>query len=208
MPYIYKITNKINNKIYIGQTSHLSIQERFSEHIRDSKKERCEKKPLYDAMNKYGIENFEIEEIEQVSNGEIANEREQFWIKKLRTYIGFFDCNGYNATLGGDSKRIYNYQEIAQKYLELKNERAVCDFFNCDRETVVKACKENNVEIKRNLFKQGVRRIDKNGNIKDYLSITDAAKDIPNKNIETARKNISRAINRGSLGYGFFWQKI
>lgn len=34
---------------------------------------------------------------------------------------------------------------------------------------------------------------------------TDAAKDIPNKDPETARKNISRAINRGSLGYNFHW---
>ena len=125
MPYIYKITNKINNKIYIGKTSHSSIEERFKEHIRDSRKTRYEKRPLYDAMNKYGVENFSIEQIEQVKNDEIASEREQFWIEKLRTYIGFSDCNGYNATLGGDSKRYYNYTEIAKKYLELKSEKEV-----------------------------------------------------------------------------------
>ena len=120
MPYIYKITNKINNKIYIGKTSHSSIEERFKEHIRDSRKTRCEKRPLYDAMNKYGVENFSIEQIEQVKNDEIASEREQFWIEKLRTYIGFSDCNGYNATLGGDSKRYYNYTEIAKKIFRIK----------------------------------------------------------------------------------------
>ena len=205
MPYIYKITNKINNKIYIGKTSHSSIEERFKEHIRDSRKTRYEKRPLYDAMNKYGVENFSIEQIEQVKNDEIASEREQFWIEKLRTYIGFSDCNGYNATLGGDSKRYYNYTEIAKKYLELKSEKEVCEYFSCDSKVVRKACAENGIEIALKTNSKKIRRIDKNGEIKDYASITDAAKDIPNKDPETARKNISRAINRGSLGYNFRW---
>lgn len=205
MPYIYKITNKINNKIYIGKTSHSSIEERFKEHIRDSRKTRYEKRPLYDAMNKYGVENFSIEQIEQVKNDEIASEREQFWIEKLRTYIGFSDCNGYNATLGGDSKRYYNYTEIVKKYLELKSEKEVCEYFSCDPKVVRKACAENGIEIALKTNSKKIRRIDKNGEIKDYASITDAAKDIPNKDPETARKNISRAINRGSLGYNFHW---
>lgn len=205
MPYIYKITNKINNKIYIGKTSHSSIEERFKEHIRDSRKTRYEKRPLYDAMNKYGVENFSIEQIEQVKNDEIASEREQFWIEKLRTYIGFSDCNGYNATLGGDSKRYYNYTEIAKKYLELKSEKEVCEYFSCDSKVVRKACAENGIEIALKTNSKKIRRIDKNGEIKDYASITDAAKDIPNKDPETARKNISRAINRSSLGYNFRW---
>ena len=102
MAYIYKIVNKINNKIYIGKTSS-TVEERFKEHCNDSKKIRCEKRPLYDAMNKYGIDKFYIEMIEQVPNDEIASQREMYWIKTLRTYIGFQDCNGYNATLGGDS---------------------------------------------------------------------------------------------------------
>ena len=40
-----------------------SVTKRFQEHCRDYKKERCEKRPLYDAMNKYGIENFVVEEL-------------------------------------------------------------------------------------------------------------------------------------------------
>ena len=204
MAYIYKIINLSNGKLYIGKTSS-SIEERFKQHIKDSKKERYEKRPLYDAMNKYGVENFIVEQIEQVKNDEIASEREQFWIEKLRTYIGFSDCNGYNATLGGDSKRYYNYTEIAKKYLELKSEKEVCEYFSCDPKVVRKACAENGIEIALKTNSKKIRRIDKNGEIKDYASITDAAKDIPNKDPETARKNISRAINRGSLGYNFHW---
>ena len=42
---IYKITNNINNKAYIGKTLN-SLEHRFNEHKRDSRKESCEKRPL------------------------------------------------------------------------------------------------------------------------------------------------------------------
>ena len=132
MPYIYKITNLINQKLYIGKTSLPSIQDRMYEHIRDSKKVRHEKRPLYDAMNKYGIENFKIEEIEQVENDDIASQREQYWIKKLRTFVGFEDCVGYNATLGGDSRRLYDYSLLAKEYTTLGTLKAVAAKYNCD----------------------------------------------------------------------------
>ena len=94
-------------------------------------------------MNKYGIEHFSIEELEEC-NESIINEREQYWIQKLNTY----GKTGYNATLGGDSKHYYNYQEIADKYLELQSIKAVCDYFQCDYRTVKAACYEYKIEIK------------------------------------------------------------
>ena len=208
MSYIYKIVNSINNKMYIGKTS-FPIEKRFQEHISASKKERCEKRPLYYAMNKYGIENFFIEEIEEVENDDIACQREQYWIKKLRTYIGYEDCVGYNATLGGDSRRLYDYEEISKKYIELQSVKETCKFFNCDKLVVNLACEENNVTILDGRQRRQVRRynIDKT-EYKDYPSITEAAKDIPNKPIETARKNISRAINKGLSAYGYYWKRI
>ena len=188
MPYIYKITNLINNKVYIGKTSH-------------------EKRPLYDAFNKYGIENFSIEEIEQVENDDIASEREKYWIQYYNSYVGFNNCNGYNATLGGDSKHLYNYFELSQAYLKLGSSKAVCQQYNCDTKTVAQACKENNIEIKINPNKKEIQRI-KSDEIIIYSSITEAAKSIPNKTIEAARKNISRALNRGSTAYGYKWEYV
>ena len=207
MAYIYKIVNDINGKIYIGKTSN-TVEERFKEHIQDSKKKRCEKRPLYDAMNKYGIENFRIEQIEEVKNDKIASEREQFWINQLRTYIGFIDCNGYNATLGGDSKRYYDYQEIANKYMELKNQKETAKFFNCDVETVRKACVENNIEIissqqiAKDRQKKCVQMYDLNENfIQEFETMKDAAiwvienKLTTSNKIDGVRSSIRKACN-------------
>lgn len=111
MGYIYCITNIINNKRYVGKTL-FTIQERFQEHCKDSRKERCEKRPLYDAMNKYGVENFIVEELEYVKDENILSEREVYWIKELETY----GSKGYNATKGGDGTQLYDYQEIIELY--------------------------------------------------------------------------------------------
>ena len=72
--------------------------------MKDFKKERCEKRPLYNAMNKYGPENFSIEQIEEC-NSDIVNEQEIYWIE----FYGSFK-NGYNATFGGDGKHYADYE--------------------------------------------------------------------------------------------------
>lgn len=94
MGFIYKITNTINNKIYIGQTTK-TIQERFNNHIKKAKQHT--NRYLYDAMNKYGYEKFIIEKIEEINNDKL-DEREIFW-------ISFYHSNnpqfGYNMTIGG-----------------------------------------------------------------------------------------------------------
>ena len=97
MGYIYKITNKVNGKIYIGQTIR-SVEQRWKDHQAAWHGNRhCQ--ALYDAFDKYGIENFDIEEIEQCAETEL-NAKEQFWIQ----YYDSFN-SGYNITLGGDGNR-------------------------------------------------------------------------------------------------------
>ena len=58
MGYIYKITNQINGKMYIGKTEHLDPNRRWKEHTRQCVLNEYRKRPLYYAMNKYGINNF------------------------------------------------------------------------------------------------------------------------------------------------------
>lgn len=82
MGYIYKIVNDINDKIYIGKTEK-SIEKRFKEHCRDAFRKRNEKRPLYSAMRKYGIEHFHAELIEKTDKSE---EREIYWIDYFNSY--------------------------------------------------------------------------------------------------------------------------
>ena len=67
MAFIYKITTDINQKVYIGKTEQ-TVEKRFKEHCQDYKRKRCEKRPLYSAMKKYGIEHFHVELVEETNN--------------------------------------------------------------------------------------------------------------------------------------------
>lgn len=138
MAYIYQIINDINQKIYVGKTE-FSIEKRFKEHCEDAFKERNEKRPLYSAMRKYGIENFHIELIEETNNPE---EREIYWIEQKRSFK-----NGYNATMGGDGKKYIDYDLVIATYKEVKNMSEVARRLNISTDSVSLILKNANVEI-------------------------------------------------------------
>lgn len=150
MAFIYKITNQINGKIYIGKT-HLTIEDRWKEHVRDSKRERNKDKPLYRAFNKYGIENFIIEQVEE-TEPQLANEREIYWIEQYNTFLG----EGYNATRGGEGSLLFDYDEVVKLYREKKMIKAVSEELGIGRDTVSKILVEFNQEA---LFKQPGKQV-------------------------------------------------
>ena len=143
MAYIYLITNDINGKQYVGKTYYNNIKERWKEHCQDYKKERCEKRPLYNAMNKYGIEHFHIKEIEYVPPEMNLEEREIYWIAQYDTYN-----NGYNATLGGDGKKTLDYNLIVQTYLKYLNINETAKQLNISPDSISKILKNYNIQIK------------------------------------------------------------
>ena len=138
MAYIYQIVNDINGKIYVGKTER-SIEERFREHCKDYTRRDFEKRPLYRAMKKYGIEHFHIELLEETDNPE---EREVYWIEQKRSFK-----DGYNATLGGDGKHYIDYDLVIAMYLELQNQNEVARRMGINPDTVHVILKNNNVEI-------------------------------------------------------------
>lgn len=106
--YIYCYRNTINNKVYIGQTD--NINRRKKEHI--SKANRGYKEKFYNAIRKYGIDNFEFSILYSFNSSSssrlsiLLDAMEVFLIKK---YNSFYE--GYNSTLGGHSKRGYTFSE-------------------------------------------------------------------------------------------------
>lgn len=110
MAYIYKITNQINNKVYIGKTED-TIEKRFKEHCKASTKTKEKHRPLYAAMKKYGVENFTVELIEKVKLEDSLEERECYWIDYFNSFK-----EGYNATRGGDGRHYADYELIFNLY--------------------------------------------------------------------------------------------
>ena len=99
---IYKIENKINNKIYIGQTI-LTFKCRVAAHLR-------KQSHIGNALRKYGLQSFIISVIDEAISKDVLDEKEKYW-------INFYDCkspNGYNFTDGGEGFR-GNHSEAAKK---------------------------------------------------------------------------------------------
>lgn len=119
---IYKITNLINNKCYIGKSS--NIEKRFEYHKTRYDEEREWNKLLYKAIRKYGINNFSFEIIEEIKNytEKEANQKEKYWIDYYKSYCK--DKNqGYNETRGGDGGITVEDPRIT--YGKLNNEEVI-----------------------------------------------------------------------------------
>lgn len=101
--YIYCITNKLNNKSYVGQS--VNAEERWKDHIYDAKRQIgktaiSKKFPIHNAIAKYGEQEFIWQIIDQCENIDEANEAEEFYISYLQTLFP----NGYNLLPGGKNR--------------------------------------------------------------------------------------------------------
>lgn len=209
MSYIYKITNDVNNKLYIGKTD-FSIEKRFQEHCNDAFRQKNEKRPLYSAMRKYGIEHFKIELIEQTSNPE---EREKYWIDFYDTY-----SKGYNATKGGDGKHLFDHQQII---LYIKNNpftatKEIAKHFKCSTCLILEIIRENNLKLSyyQNISKRIMAFSLEGTLIAEFDSIASAARWLfETKKISTlqsgVRSHISEAANgKRKTAYTYIWKYV
>lgn len=207
MAIVYVITNEVNGKKYVGVTQY-SLDKRFKEHCHDSKTDRCKDRLLYSDMNKYGFKNFSIDELETCSDDE-RFEKETYWVDKLNTHD-----NGYNLTYGGSGKQFYNYEEIVDKYLELKTVKGVCAFYNCDPLTVRIACKEYNVDIvscqeqNKERNSKSVVMIDNTTNkpLHTFKSIGDAYRFL-HKDFSSHIQKICNGNGKTAYGYKWMWSE-
>lgn len=165
---IYKATNLINGKIYIGQTSR-TLNQRMSEHLANNRTSYFDR-----ALKKYGIHNFKIEVIADAKTKQELDEKEKYFIKYYKCKIP----SGYNMTDGGEGQlgvRKYGCENAhygkkhteatkekmrnaRKKYIKEKHPMAkaiinldtgevfqymksACDLYGLDRSTLTKACK-------------------------------------------------------------------
>ena len=210
MGYIYKITNSINGKVYIGKTMR-SIESRLYEHkyVAENTEAHNSSYPLYQAMRKYGIENFSFEIIEECNNQAI-DEKEKEYIKQYNSYIGFKNSNGYNATLGGegavkhDRKLIYDLWEKGASIKEISNQ------FNIDRNTVSKILREHYKNIETEIENRRRNNLSKSHSIEvfQYSINGTLLNTFPSyKEAEEALGifNISTAAEKGTKAGGYYW---
>lgn len=128
---IYKITNKINGHAYIGLST--NIEERWKQHQSLYNQNRESNKALYKAFQKYGIENFIFEVLEECSILELS-EKEKCYIEKFDTYF-----NGYNMTAGGEDNQGDSHpkhkleqkdiEDIRTRYNNLERRKDVYDLY-------------------------------------------------------------------------------
>lgn len=99
---VYKITNLVNDKCYIGQS--VNIEERWARHkncaFNSNRKEY--EYPLYRAIRKYGIENFSFDVIKECDKEKLDG-FEKYYIKYFKSHL--YE-KGYNLTSGGGGGRL------------------------------------------------------------------------------------------------------
>lgn len=100
--YIYTITNTINHKVYVGQTT--DYKRRWREHINCAKSNSGKSHKLYNAMHKYGVEMFDFLVIAEVYSFTVYDLKSRLNELELY-YIDYYNSieYGYNLTQGGDA---------------------------------------------------------------------------------------------------------
>lgn len=197
---IYKITNKINQKCYIGQS--VDIYNRWKKEISNS----AEKYSIQYALQKYGIENFTFEILETCFPEQL-NDREQYWINHYNSYN-----NGYNETLGGDGVQKYNYLEIVQDWHSGLTCKALAEKYQCDDGVITKALRSYGIteEIIRqrsncnSTIPITLIEINNHKRLKTFSSCYEAARflDIPISQVNS----IYAAIRRKTKAFGYYWE--
>ena len=141
---IYIIKNKINDLVYIGQTTN-GYKQRFLQHCKPSCRTKRNYK-LYNALNFYGVSNFYVELLEDKVPVEKLFEREIFYIKKYNSYK-----KGYNSTNGGNGNYINRSEDIeyiTDLYMNGKSTSEIAKMYNVSYTTIFRLLKNNNIKTR------------------------------------------------------------
>ena len=121
--HLYIITNKVNDKKYVGITK-MGYLERWKRHTMLTNKGSNHLTILYNAMRKYGIDNFKIDFICEGDSWKNLCDMEKSMIRQWNTYVGKDDSWGYNGTEGGDGTSGYVY---TKEQLDARKKRGLTE---------------------------------------------------------------------------------
>jgi group I intron endonuclease len=142
---IYKTTNKINGKIYVGKDVNHGPDYLGSGFL------------LHKAIKKYGRENFVNETIEECENTEQLNEREIFWIKELDSTNRKI---GYNIAKGGTGGDTWTHLDDATKELVRKKRSEAGKKAYMDNPSMREKCAKNTKSIwQREGYREKIRDV-------------------------------------------------
>lgn len=235
--YIYLITNKINQKKYIGQTRQ-DFKQRMRDHASKAKHNKTNSY-LHSAIRKYGWDNFTKEIIETIKAASLEelvrelNEKEIYYIKH---YNSLFSKNGYNISEGGNRAQ-YSEKEIDVYDLEgrllqsYKNKNLVADFYKITPGAVLKVCngqtyiaRGTNVifrykgdpydkfDFLSSINRNKIYKFSLSGRfLGEYANAVEAAKSLNLNEFvgKTPNATITCAIaNRTGVAFGYYWNKV
>lgn len=207
MAYIYLIKNNINGKCYVGKTLK-SPAERFSEHLRDARKPTKENRPLYRAINKYGDDNFSLHVLEECAD-KFASEREVWYIEQLETY-----AHGYNATVGGDGKQLFNHEIIKAQLEAGLSQKLVAELNDCSIDLVKQVRVVNDIPLTKVRKQPSVAAYIEDGTeMGVFVSAREAFRFLREIGITNSKANggthITDVCNgKRKVAYGFKWKYI
>ena len=213
MGYIYSITNKINNKKYIGKTEYDNPIKRWQEHLRDS--ERFDRL-LYRAIKKYGKENFIFKILFSDLYGEELCQKEIETIKEYNTYL-----SGYNATLGDDGTSYIleeEKHEIMIDYNKGMSIYKIAQKYNHDRSTISRILKNCGIDPNKDRSYHSSKNncCIKMYNEKEELLFNSSKEciDYISENLspyskDTIRKGVNKALNGSRKTYlKYFFERL
>ncbi len=202
---VYKITNKVTNKIYIGITNQGSGA-RYRHHWYESRIR--EPSPIHRSMAKYGEDNFTLEIIDFADTYDELKEKEKYWIKQ---YNSTDKSIGYNLTEGGDGTFGRKHSEetkekIRQKALGRKVSEETKKKMS---ETRLGKCSDKQREHLLKLTVGQSKKIyqyDTDFNlIGEYNSIKEASK-ITGIDRNTIGRQLKKEVNPGDWRVKFIWK--
>lgn len=194
--YVYKITNILNGKIYIGITSR-TVEERFQEH-----KHRINERKhlhLYSSMLKYGTENFIVEEIDSTTTLKELYQKEIFW-------VSYYNSNdptvGYNNTKGGEGfERIKtNDQKILELYKENRSYVKTAKSLGYSEATTRRRLKNLGVNLDRGYHDYAKEVI-------DLYQIPYTIKDI-SKILNISNKTVMKILDENEIKRHTFYKSV